>query len=247
MRGERSARRAQARVALIACGVAIVAVLAGCGGGGSDDASNVLSAGQLNIQLPAGYKVVNGKVQRPASAKPVKQADATGPSTAQQDTTETTIVSTKMDPTTEMFTALSKFRKCLDDNGVKFIGAPDQSNPNSPTNDPTYIKGLSTCAAQSQIVQAMQAVQADNQNLTPAEIQQRNKGYLKWRTCMIDRGWKVPKPVPDAEGKLFSFGGGGGNNQPQIVPPPGKDLLSSKDLEECAAKAQATANAKAKS
>jgi hypothetical protein len=226
--------------------VVVVAGLAGCGGGGSDDASNVLSAGQLNIQLPAGYKVQDGKVVRPASAKP-NQANATGPSTAQQDTTETTIVSTKMDPTTEMFTALSKFRKCLDDNGVKFIGAPDQSNPNSPTNDPAYIENLSTCAARSQIVQAMQAIQADNQNLTPDEIEQRNKGYLKWRSCMIDRGWKIPKPTPDAEGKLFSIGGGGGNNQPQIVPPPGKDLLSSKDLQECAAKAQATANAKAKS
>ena len=68
-------------MALIACSVAVVAVLAGCGGG-SDDSPNVLSAGQLNIQLPAGYKVVDGKVQRPASAKPAKpakQADATGP------------------------------------------------------------------------------------------------------------------------------------------------------------------------
>jgi hypothetical protein len=218
-----------------------VGMFAGCGGGGSDDSTNVLSAGQLDIQLPAGYKVVDGKVQRPASAK--SDSSPTGPSTAQQDTTETTIVSTKMDPTTEMFTALSKFRKCLEDTGTKFIGAPDQSNPDSPTNDPNYVQNLSTCAARSQIVQAMQALQADNQNLTPAEIETRNKGYLKWRSCMIDRGWKIPKPTPDAEGKLFSIGGGG-NNQPQIEPPPGKDLLSSKDLEECAAKAQALTRAK---
>jgi len=226
---------------LIACCIAVFAVLAGCGGGGgSDDSANVLSAGQLDIQLPDGYKVVDGKVQRPAS---VKSGAATGPSSAQQDTTETTIVSTKLDPTTAMFTALSKFRKCLDDNGVKFIGAPDQSNPDSPTNDPNYIQNLSSCAARSQIVQAMQAVQADNQDLTPAEIEDRNKGYLRWRSCMIDRGWKIPKPTPDADGKLFSIGGGGGNSgQPQIDPPPGKDLLSSKDLEECAAKAQAKAN-----
>ena len=239
MRGEQSGRQAVARAASIACCVAVAALLAGCGGGGSDDSTNVLSAGQLNIQLPDGYKVKDGEVVRPASAK---KSAPTGPSTAQQDTTETTIVSTKMDPTTEMFAALSKFRKCLDDAGVKFIGAPDQSNPDSPTNDPNYIQNLSTCAARSQIVQAMQAVQADNQNLTPAEIEERNKGYLRWRSCMIDRGWKIPKPTPDAEGKLFSIGGGGGNNnQPQIEPPPGKDLLSSKDLEECATKAQAKA------
>ena len=56
---------------------------------------------------------------------------------------------------------------------------------------------------------------------------------------MIDRGWKVPEPVPDAQGRLFSFGGGGSGAQ--IEGPPGKDLLTSKDLEQCAAKAQKAA------
>jgi hypothetical protein len=245
-------------MSLIACSVAVVAVLAGCGGG-SDDSPNVLSAGQLNIQLPAGYKVVNGEVVRPAAAKSTGTPDTTAasgttlpgaPSTVKPDTTQTTIVSTKLDPTTQMMAAFGKFRTCLTDLGVKFIGAPDQSNPNSPTNDPTYVKNLSTCAARSQIVQALQAAQQAQANATPAEIEQQNKGYLKWRSCMVDRGWKIPKPTPDAQGRLFSFGGGGGggngssNSQPQIQGPPGKDLLTSKDLEQCAAKAQATTKAK---
>jgi hypothetical protein len=255
MRGERSGRRAQARLALITCSMAIVALLAGCGGGGGDDSPNVLSAGQLNIQLPPGYKVVNGEVVRPAAAKSTGTPDttaasgttlpgATGPSTAKQDTTQTTIVSTKLDPTTQMMAAFGKFRTCLTDLGVKFIGAPDQSNPNSPTNDPTYIKNLSTCAARSQIVQALQAAQQAQANATPEEIQQQNKGYLKWRSCMVDRGWKIAKPTPDAQGRLFSFGGNGSNTQNQIQAPPGKDLLTSKDLEQCAAKAQASTKAK---
>jgi len=257
MRGERSGRRARARVALIACGVA-VAVLAGCGGGGGDDSTNVLRAGQLNIQLPPGYKVVDGEDVRPAAAKSTGTPDTTAasgttlpgaPSTAKQDTTQTTIVSTKLDPTTQMMAAFGKFRTCLTDLGVKFIGAPNQADPNSPTNDPTYIKNLSTCAARSQIVQALQASQQAQANATPAEIQQQNKGYLKWRSCMVDRGWKIPKPTPDAQGRLFSFGGGGGggngsSSQPQIQGPPGKDLLTSKDLEQCAAKAQASTKAK---
>ncbi len=53
---------------------------------------------------------------------------------------------------------------------------------------------------------------------------------------MIDRGWKIAEPVPDAQGRLFNVGGSGSQNQ--IQAPPGKDLLSSTDLQQCAAKSQ---------
>ncbi len=86
---------------------------------------------------------------------------------------------------------------------MKFIGAPDASNPESPTNDPDYIKALSTCAARSGIVQTLQAAQAEQDTLTPAQIKERNKGYLAWRDCMIKRGWGIPKPTPDSKGRLF--------------------------------------------
>ena len=139
-----------------------------------------------------------------------------------------------------MFTALSKFRACLDRDGVKFQGAPDQSNPNSPTNDPNYVKSLTKCAAESNIVAALKASQTAQDNLTPAQIEQQNKQYLKWRTCMIGRGWKVPKPQPDSKGRLFTFGSSSGQQgQSPIEAPPGKDILSSSDVQECATKAQA--------
>jgi hypothetical protein len=237
MRGSRATHElaARRRRPSVACALVVVAAIAlgACGGGGSSDPT-VLRAGQLDIKLPAGYKVVNGTVVRPAQAK---AAGGTGSASAQPDTTETTLVATKQDPTTAMFTALGKFRTCLDDQGIKFIGAPNAADPNSPTNDPTYVKGLTTCAARSNIVQAMQEQQSASDNLTPAQIKQQNKGYLKWRTCMVNRGWKIPTPAPDSKGRLFTFGGSA-TQQPQITPPPGKDLLSSKDLEECAAKAQ---------
>jgi hypothetical protein len=234
MRGDRGGRRRLFGVG-VGVGVTVCAVLfSACGGGGGDSDPTVLRAGQMNIKLPAGYKVVDGKVERPAQAA---ASGGAGAATAQSGPTDTTLVATKQDPTTAMFTALSKFRACLEDTGTKFIGAPDQANPNSPTNDPTYVNNLSTCAARSQIVQALQASQGANDNLTPAEIETRNKGYLKWRTCMLDRGWKVPKPEPDSQGRLFSFSTSG-SDRPQIEPPPGKDLLTSDDLQQCAAKAQ---------
>ena len=122
---------------------------------------------------------------------------------------------------------------------MKFIGGPDASNPNSPTNDPTYLKNLATCAARSNIVQTLQAASAAENNLTPAQIKERNQGYLKWRTCMVDRGWKIPVPTPDAQGRLFSISASGsGNSANAIQPPPGKDILTSNDVQQCAAKAQ---------
>ena len=210
-----------------------VALLGACGGGGGGSDPTVLGAGQIDIKLPDGFKVIDGKVQKPASAA---AQGATGDTSAGAKTTETTIVKTAQDPTTALFTAFGKFRQCLTDTGTKFIGAPDTANPNSPTNDPTYIKNLSTCAARSQIVQALSAAQSANNNLTPAQIKLRNKGYLVWRSCMIDRGWKIAQPVPDSQGRLFSFSTSGSQNQ--IQAPPGKDILSSKDLEQCAGKAQ---------
>jgi hypothetical protein len=140
-----------------------------------------------------------------------------------------------VDPTTALFGALAKFRGCLAGLGVEFQGAPDGSNPSSPTNDPKYIEALSTCAARSNVVQALETAQSANEGLTPEEIQTRNKAYLRWRTCMVDRGWKVPAPVPDAQGRLFNFGTSSGD---EIEGPPGKDLLSSNDLQECAERAQ---------
>jgi hypothetical protein len=120
----------------------------------------------------------------------------------------------------------------MDDNGTDFIGVPDAANPDSPTNDPDYLSVLGTCASKSNIVQALTAVQAAQDAMTPAEIKESNEQYLDWRECMIGRGWGIPKPKPDEKGRLFSFGGGG-SGPPQFEPPPGQDPISSPDFQEC--------------
>lgn len=217
-------------VRLLTCVLVAAALgfaLPGCGGGGGDDDPRVLAAGQVDVavKLPPGYKMVNGTVVPPS--------DGAGGGGAGNTASVTTTIplDQDQDPTTALFDALATFRSCLDGLGVKFIGGPDASNPDSPTNDPDYLKALGTCAARSNIVQALQSAQSANDNLTPEEIKQRNKAYLKWRTCMIGRGWKIAEPVPDEKGRLFSFGSGGGA---QIEAPPGKDILSSNDTSECA-------------
>jgi len=211
-------------------------VAAGCGSSSRQSADNVISAGQVDLQLPPGWTVTkNGKgAIRPASDNG-SASGSTSASGGSGGSTEDTIPLAKQDPTTALFTALSTFQACLQGSGVKFIGAPDQSNPNSPTNDPNYIKGLSTCAAKSNIVQALKSEQTAQQNLTPAQIQTENKGYLKWRDCMIGRGWGIPKPTPDSRGLLASFGGSSGTSAPAFTPPPGQSLLNSPDMQACAA------------
>jgi hypothetical protein len=227
----------------VATAVVLVALALPACGGGDDSNPRVLEAGQVDIKLPPGFKVVGAKVIAPreASAPPTTSAPAAStpggpPNVPTSPTTAKSAVplSSTKNATSDLMVSFGKFRTCLQDLNVKFIGAPDPKNPSSPTNDPDYLKSLSTCAARSNIVQALQAAQAEQDNLTPAQIKERNKSYLKWRDCMINRGWTVPKPTPDEKGRLFAFSTNGSG--PQMKPPPGKDLFNSKDIEECATK-----------
>ncbi len=203
------------RLALALLPVALVA--AGCGSGAKATTASTISNGQVNIQLPNGSGSNGGS-----------------------GSSGTTVPLAKQSSLTQFFTAITSFQSCLSGLGVKFIGAPDPSNPNSPANDPTYVKNLTTCAAQSNILQALKNAQTAQDNLTTKQIAIENKAYLKWRTCMIGRGWGIPQPAPDSKGRLFSFGGAttGGANGLNFTPPAGQTLLSSHDLQQCAATAE---------
>ena len=199
---------------------AVAAAAAGCAsgsGGAAPSGPAVVVAGQLppSARLVGGNGSVGGAVG-------------------------TTIPLAKQDPTTALFSAIGVFQSCLKGLGVTFAGVPSAGNPNSPTNSPAYIKALTTCAAQSNILQALKSEQTAQDDLTPKQVANENKIYIKWRVCMIGRGWTVPPPKPDAKGALFSFGtgGGSGGTQAQLTPPPGQSLLSSPDLQACIALAQ---------
>ena len=238
-------RRAGLAAALLAA-----LTFSACGDDSSGEATNIIEAGQVNIQLPDGY-VLSRPGDEPAAAAPQEPAAVQGegeaaaaaaqpgqPVAAGAATTAATadtIPLAEEDPVSKLFSAFAEFRSCLDADGVEFIGPPDANNPESPTNDPAYVKVLGTCAARSNILQALQEVQAAQADLTPEEIEQQNEGYLVWRDCMIDRGWKIPEPVPDADGRLLSFGG---SNTPQIEGPAGEDPFTSPDFSECGAEAQ---------
>jgi hypothetical protein len=205
-----------------------ITTMAGCSGH-AKVSTDIIQAGQVDIQLPPGWRVTHNGAVAPADDSGGFDAAAGGPGT--------TIPLAKQDPTTAFFQASGAFTSCLKGLGVTFVGAPDPSDPSSPANNPDYLKSLETCAAQSHIVQALKAMQTSQDDMTPKQIQQENQQYLKWRTCMIGRGWQIPQPTPDSKGRLFSFSGGGGGAQ--MTPPPGEDALSSPDIQACASQSEA--------
>jgi len=238
MKGTRAgASRTRRRAGALALLVLLAIVVAGCGGSSKSSSSSApvtIDAGQVNLQLPPGWKLTKSGAVRPAADTATGSSNA---QTAAAGASNDTVPLAKEDPTTSFFKAIGVFQSCLKGLGVKFIGVPQQGNPSSPTNDPSYIKNLSTCAARSNILKALKDQQAAQDNLTPAQIQQQNQGYLKWRDCMIGRGWGIPVPKPDSKGRLFSFGNATSGG-PQFTPPPGQDIFDSKDIQDCAAQIQ---------
>ena len=176
------------RVRLAAVATLALLVTA-CGGGGGDSEPRVIEAGQVDIKLPPGYTVerknsANGSTGAPAptaSATPSStlpgQSDATSPTTAKSSVP----IKKSRGAVQDLIAASGKFRDCLNGLNVKFIGAPDASNPQSPTNDPDYIKSLSTSAARSNIVQVLQTASAEQDTWTPKQIKRQNEGYVLWR------------------------------------------------------------------
>jgi len=173
-------------------------LVAGCGSSGSSPKAVVISSGQIP---PADVPAITGKA---------------GAASASADT----VPLAKQNPTTALFTAIGVFQSCLSGLGVTFAGAPNPGDPSSPANNPQYVKNLVTCATKSNILQALKSEQSAQDNLTPAQVETENKDYLKWRTCMIGRGWQIAKPTPNSKGLLFSFGGTGASAASGIQPPP---------------------------
>lgn len=221
-------------VLIAGIGLSVVAV-AGSGtssGSAGLTAQPILDRGAVRVRLPVGYRVDGDTIIRPkhpggGSAR----AGTSGPGSVGSSIP----LADNEDPTAAFFTAFGKFRACLDGLGVEFIGPPDPTKPDAPQNDPKYLEHLGICAARSNIVAALNAAQAAEADLSPEEIEERNKGYLIWRKCMIGRNWKIAKPTPDSEGRLFSIGSNSGQ---EIQAPPGKNIVSSDDVTDCAGEAQ---------
>ena len=147
----------------------------------------------------------------------------------------------KQNPTTALFTAIGTFQSCLTGLGVTFVGAPNPNDPNSPPTTRPTSRTSRPARRRATSSRPSRAEQTAQDNLTPAQIKEENKGYLKWRTCMIGRGWGIPEPKPNSKGLLFSFGGTRWGRCGRLHAAAGPEHLVEPDVQACAAKAQGEA------
>lgn len=91
---------------------------------------------------------------------------------------------------TRLFDAYAKFSACIASSGDKVRGnLLDRSNP--AFQDPAYIAILSKCAARTGIVQILTEFNTVRAELTPKQVKERNKAFLKLKPCLEKRGWKI--------------------------------------------------------
>ncbi len=209
-------------------------VAAGCSGGGAAENDSALVEAGTNVVID------DSQLDDPEPVAPSEPADETEGAAGDADPTETGEPEADDDaiPIEEddqpaglaLVDSISVFNDCLDREGYEFIGVPDAENPDSPTNEPNYLNALGICATESDILQALDDFQNESEDLTPAEIEQRNILAEPFRQCLLGLGWDFPEYSPDANGLLVPDGTPG---------PPGGDLDIGDDVNQCLQQAQA--------
>lgn len=245
--------------------IALVLLATACGGGSTTETSvedsNVVDAGSFRVELPEELTAVE-EDDEPAAAETTSNTastvaeDTAGEDTAGEDGADednagdeaaTDDAEAEEDPDAipladdtdaigGLFDAFDSFAACMERVGTVFIGAPDPADP--ATQDPEYLADLGLCAAESNIVQALQEAETASAERTPEETEIFNEGLLIFVDCLRGKGWTVADPTPDQNGALqVGFGGDG------FVPPPGEDFIGNPNVRECGAEATREAEA----
>ena len=173
----------------------------------------------VTVRSPEDVQVLTPKQvkeykRRAAKGQPV--ATATGASGA---------IPTNQDnrPVEErLFEAYANFSNCLVASGDKVRGnLLDRTNP--AFKDPAYVAILSKCASRTGIIQILQEFQSVRTKLTPKQVKERNKGFLKLKPCLEKRGWKITTTTNEI-GLITPV---------QFTSPDG--TINSRDLNQCSA------------
>jgi hypothetical protein len=219
-------------------GFALVA--AACGGGGGDTSGAVTLRSAGAIAVDADDVATTTSTEAVAAAGGAGEADnVAAPGDDETADTTTTLPQEELEPGEALFEAVGAFQSCLDAEGYEFIGIPsqDETDPEAPVNQQSYIDALVACAARSQIQERLAEADAAQADLTPEEIEDQNRQFIAFRDCMVGRGWGIPDPVPNEQGLLF----GGFGSTTSWVAPPGESLASSDDIGECTSEAGVSA------
>lgn len=205
---------------------ALALLASACSGGNADEAAdnpNIINAGQIGqIQLPdddppappppppaAASETTDGETADTADDETNAAADteaAEEPAEDEEDEDAIPLADDDQPAILGLIDAFDDLNSCLEREGFEFIGVPGQDGP--PEDFPAgYPQSLGTCAASSNIVQAIQDSAAENAELSPEEIEERNEAYFVFESCLKDQGWNPADPVPDEFGVLLAEDG----------------------------------------
>ena len=175
--------------------MATALLLSACGS--ATPATVVRSADDVQVMSPAQVKTIRDSMAplttTPPSLSPgdTTAGVATGgtvPGTAVGDTVP--LNKDDRPPELRLFEAYGKFKSCIEDAGYTIQG--NLQDPKNPAyKDPEYVKVVTTCAARTGIVQILQEMQTTRANLTPPEVEVRNKAFKLLEKCLKARGWKI--------------------------------------------------------
>jgi hypothetical protein len=200
-------RRRRAAAGIVVAGALL---LGACGGGGSSS-TVVRSAEDVQVLTPKQVKQYKAR-----AAKGQSVGTATGASGAVPQNVDNRPVEQRL------FEAYANFSSCLTASGDKVRGnLLDRSNP--AFKDPEYVSILSKCASRTGILQILNEFQSVRTKLTPKQVKERNKGFLKLKPCLEKRGWKIETSTNEI----------GLISPTQFVSPDGS--INSRDLSQCSA------------
>lgn len=216
---------------LAAAAAAATVVLTACGGGASETEAAaspgfVEQGAEVAEEevIPTTTTVAPDEGAAGASEGVVADDSAEDPDT---DPTATTLPQNEQsqdENVDDLFAAMRTFNACLEERGRPFIGYDANAAEDDPRNDPSYLEALGDCAAISQIQEALAAADLGSEGKTPEEIEEQNRGLIRFQSCLRGRGWDVVDPMPDENG-LLEFG--------DLGAPDGENILESDDLNEC--------------
>ena len=240
---------------LMSAVLAAVLIAAACGGGSTEEDSsgpNIIDAGSASIQLPddlnlnaaeedaeeqaaravaaASEESAGGEVvaEDPATDEAPAEDAEPEPEEPEEDPEAIPLAEDDTPAIVGLLEAFGVFGDCLDGEGFEFTGAPGQDGATAEDFDPVYLQALQLCAAESNILQALQDSAAADAALTADEIEDRNEALLVFADCIELKGWGVEDIQPDARGLLQIGEGGTG-----LTPPPGVRIFDSPDIAEC--------------
>ncbi|MCP3857881.1 MAG: hypothetical protein GY698_24690 [Actinomycetia bacterium] len=98
-------------------------------------------------------------------------------------------------------TALGVFNRCLQEEGVEFVGLPGQTDDPA-AQDPGYLPALQLCNGRAGLLALLQEQQERQAGLTTEQVESLNEQLRSAWDCVRDRGWAFGELAPNQNGVL---------------------------------------------